>query len=242
MAVNLINLLQNQFSPDVIGNVASFLGESPAKTQAALGHAVPAILGAMAQKTETPDGAADLFGIMQRGGFDGSGLGSLLKAGSGASDALKLGAPLVTTLFGARKTGLMDWISSAAGVSRQSSASLLGLAMPVVLGLIGKEATAAGGFNASSIASLLGGQGAFLRNVAPSGLASVLGLTGFDEPARVYKEPARAYSEPSSRSSGACPGIRATERAGVAQVGAAAPDPAAALLGVHLDACTGTRP
>ena len=155
----------------------------------------------LTKSSQTAQGATDLFGMLQRGGFDGAtfrSLGSLLRSGSGVSDALKVGAPLVSSLFGTRQTGLTDWIASAAGIRPQSSASLLGIAMPFVLGLVSREATAAGGFNASSIGKLLGRQGEFLRSVAPPGLATLLGVSDWDEPARAYErgEPARAYSPP----------------------------------------------
>ncbi len=198
MSADLINMLQHEFSDDAIAKIASFVGEGPAKTQKALGFAIPAIVAALSQKSQTSQGAADLLGLLKGGGFDrnafGS-LGSLLKAGSGASDALKVGAPVVSSLFGPRANGLTDWISNAAGVSTRSSASLLGVAAPFVLSAVGREASA-GGFNSSSIAKLLGGQARFLRGVVPAGLATALGLTGWDEPARAYSEPARAYSEP----------------------------------------------
>ncbi len=201
MAVNLIKALENEFSLDAIAKIALFAGETLPNTQTALGHAIPAILGGLAQSAQTTQGATDLFGMLQRGGFDGAtfrGVGSLLKSGSGASDALKVGAPLVSSLFGTRQTGLTDWIASAAGIRPQSSVSLLGIAMPFVLSLLSREATAAGGFNASSIAKLLGEQGAYLRSVAPPGMARVLGLSGWEEPARAYEraEAARAYSPP----------------------------------------------
>jgi OOP family OmpA-OmpF porin len=201
MAVNLIDRLQNDFSSDAIAKIGSFLGETPANTQTGLAHAVPAILATLAQKSQTSEGAADVFSMLQRGGFDGTTFGSVsntLKSGSGATDALKIGAPLISTLFGARASGLMDWIASSAGIRAPSATSLLGIAAPFVLSMLGREATASGGFNASSIAKLLGDQWGFLRSVAPPGLANVLGLSGFGEPAKAYEpaEPARAYSPP----------------------------------------------
>ena len=71
MAVNLFNVLDNEFSDDVIGKIASYLNEQPTKTKAGLANAVPAILCALHQKTATTAGQNDLFGVLQRGGFDG---------------------------------------------------------------------------------------------------------------------------------------------------------------------------
>jgi outer membrane protein OmpA-like peptidoglycan-associated protein len=200
MAVNLINKLRNELTDDTIGRIASSLGETPANTQSAIGYAVPATVGMLAQKAQTTQGAADLFGLMQRGGFNGSeSMGSLLNAGTSTADRVKTGMSLVSSLFGTRQTNLADLMVSRTGVRPQSATSLLALIAPFVLHMVGREASAAGGFNASSIARLLGDQLGFLRNVLPAGLGSMLGLSGFEEPAHAYEAPheaARTYTQP----------------------------------------------
>ena len=80
------------------------------------------------------------------------------------------------SLFGARVGGITDWVSSLSGISRSSSSSLLGLALPLVLGQIGKRVMGSGG-GVSSLMNLLGEQRQFLQD-APAGLASVLGDAG----------------------------------------------------------------
>lgn len=210
MAANLIALLQNEFSDDAISTVGSFLGEAPASTKAALGYTLPAIVSALTRKAQTSEGAADLFGMLQRGGFDRSGAGNalgLLKSASGIPDLVKTGGGLVASLFGARRASLTDWVSGATGLSAQSSASLFSVAVPVVLGVLGRAAASAGGFNASSITKFLGEQRAFLRSVAPPGLDAVLESTAVPEPARASASqpvrmagtPAWAYEQPEDR-------------------------------------------
>jgi len=196
MAVNLITKLRSELTDDTIGRIASSLGETPANTQSAIGYAVPATVGMLAQKAQTTQGAADLFGLMQRGGFNGSeSMGSLLNAGTSTADRVKTGMSLVSSLFGSRQANLSDLMVSRTGIRPQSAASLLALIAPFVLHLVGREASAAGGLNASSVARLLGDQLGFVRNVAPAGLGSMLGLSGFEEPAHeTPREPAKAYT------------------------------------------------
>jgi outer membrane protein OmpA-like peptidoglycan-associated protein len=200
MAVNLINMLQGEFSDDVVGRIASFVGESPANTKSALGNAGPAILGMLAQRSQTPEGAADVFGMLQRGGFDGASVSSFVRPGSGVLvETLKAGSALLPTLFGGRRSSVTDWVASSSGVSTQSAGSLLGVIAPLVLGLVGREAGAAGGFNMSSVTKLLGDQLPFLRNLSLPGLSGLFGPSGVEEAPRAYQaraEPARAYSEP----------------------------------------------
>src|SRR5689334_9370542 len=101
MAVNLINKLRNELTDEVTGRIASLMGESPANTQSAIGYALPATVGVLAQKAQTAQGAADLFGMMQRSGYDGTSdsLGNLLKTGTAASDRIKSGTSLLSSLF-----------------------------------------------------------------------------------------------------------------------------------------------
>ena len=57
MPANLINQLRNEFSDDVIEKLAFYLGETPARTQSALGYAIPGVAGGLFQKAQTPQGA-----------------------------------------------------------------------------------------------------------------------------------------------------------------------------------------
>jgi outer membrane protein OmpA-like peptidoglycan-associated protein len=149
---------------------------------------------------QSPQGTAELLATLKNGGFDGmaGSLASLLRAGTSVSDVMKSGTPLVSTLFGSRQKALTDWISTSAGVRSQSTTSLLALATPMIFNLVGRQAASAGGFNASSLAKVLGDQWGFLRGAAPAGLAAVLGLKSLEEPAYAYtgREPSRAYDEP----------------------------------------------
>jgi outer membrane protein OmpA-like peptidoglycan-associated protein len=187
MPVNLINILRNEFSSDALERIASFVGETPASTQTALGSAIPAVLAGLAQKSQTPRGAEDIFGMLQRGGFSGQTLGTptgMLTSRTDVADAGKVGAPLISSLFGPRESGVANWIASIAAIRPQSAISLLGLIMPFVLNRIGREATNARAFNTEGVARLLGDQLPFLRDALSPGLASVLGLSAMSEPAR----------------------------------------------------------
>ena len=129
MAINLFNVLDNEFSDDVIGKIGAYLNEPPARTKDGLAKAIPAILCALHQKTATTAGQNDLFGMLQRGGFDGrlrDNLGKIASSPGGLADLAKVGGPLLATLFGARQSPLIDWLASAAGLSKSAATSLLG--------------------------------------------------------------------------------------------------------------------
>ncbi len=193
MALNLIDQLKSEFSDSAISSVASFLGDSSEKTRGALGYAIPAVLGGLLQKSQTTQGANDLVGMLTRAGADATsfkGLTSLLSQGGGLADLVKTGAPLLASLFGARQSGVIDAIAGASGLGKQSAGSLLALAAPFISSMVGKEASAAGGFNAASLTRLLSGQAGNIAAVAPAGLSQLLGISSWGEVPRVAAAPA----------------------------------------------------
>lgn len=50
MAPDLLNQISNVFSSDTVNQIASVFGETPARTQSAIGSLVPAILTTLARK------------------------------------------------------------------------------------------------------------------------------------------------------------------------------------------------
>lgn len=182
MEVNLIELVGKEFDGDVVGELSDMLGEPENKVQKAVGGLGPVLVTALANKASSGQGLADLFNMFKSGGFDGSqdlNLGSLVggKGGGGFSDVISDGAPLVVSLLGDRRGGVTEWLASLAGIGPKSAASLLSLAAPVLLNLIGGQAKKSGGFNQATLGQLLGSQGAFLGDKVPDGLASALGIT-----------------------------------------------------------------
>jgi outer membrane protein OmpA-like peptidoglycan-associated protein len=179
VATNLIELLTKEFGGETLGKLAGLLGEPESKVQAAVGGVAPALVAALASKASTGAGLTDLFNLMKSGGFDGSqtkSLGNVLGASGGMTDLLAKGAPLVASLIGGRQSGLVDWLASFAGIGSKSAGSLLGVAAPTLLSLLGGTMSKGGGFSQAILGQLLGGQGAFLKNL-PSGLTSALGIT-----------------------------------------------------------------
>jgi len=175
VATSLVSQLMNEFRGDTLNAVASTLGESAVRTQSALGGALPALMGGIDNKASTVDAAAGLLDLMKRNNLDSAtfaDVSSAIKAPGGINGLINLGRPLLDTLFGGRTGSVTDWVSSLSGINRTSSSSLLGLAMPIVLGAIAKRLKSSG-WSASNLMSLLGEQRSFMGD-APAGLAALL--------------------------------------------------------------------
>lgn len=178
MAVNLLNLVQGQFSGDVVARLASMIGESPAATESAVSSVVPAVLATLAEKASTTQGASDLVSLIQQTGVTDSPAGSLPNLLSGAStpDVGSIGGQLLDGVFGNRLSAVAEWIARTAGINPQSASTLLKMITPFVLSLVAKQAGAGGSLNVGALTSLVGGQSSFLKGAVPAGLAGALGL------------------------------------------------------------------
>jgi OOP family OmpA-OmpF porin len=180
MAIDLVELVKGYLTPDVIQRAASYAGESSAATQKALGGIVPTLVGALTNMGSTNEGAQQLVRMLDAGKYDGSGLKSvtsLFGGGVATQGALGAGKGILESLFGAKVSGVIDFIARMAGVRTDSASSLLALAAPLVLHVLGQQRATIGP-SAGSLASLLGEQRSFLAGLIPAGLGSLLGWTG----------------------------------------------------------------
>ncbi|MEQ1635327.1 MAG: OmpA family protein [Methylococcales bacterium] len=181
MSNNLLELINENITGDVISKLAEFLGESPKNTTSALSNAIPSLLAGLVNKSTDTDGASTIFNLLSQGSHDGSLLNNLVSAfsgGEGTSKLLSTGASLLTSVLGNKADGVTNLIANASGISKTSSSSLLGLVMPMIFGVLGKTVKSQGITSATGLASLLASQGGFLKNFLPAGLTSILGMVG----------------------------------------------------------------
>lgn len=196
MSTNILELLKSEFGDQIVGQLGKFVGEDAAKTKSALGAIFPAVLGALINKGSTSQGASDILGMLAKGGFGDDtlkGLSSAYAGGDATKNFLNIGTSLLRGIFGDKVATVVDWICSTSGVGKNSASSLLGLAVPAVLGFLGKVVKGAN-LNATGLMSLLAGQSGFLKDAAPAGLAGALGLAGLPGAAKAVPPPAPAPS------------------------------------------------
>jgi outer membrane protein OmpA-like peptidoglycan-associated protein len=177
VATNLIAQLTNDLRGDTLRGLASTLGETPARTETALGAAVPAIVAALASKGSTAAGASELLDVIRRTKLDGrqySDTTNALTAANGVSGLMNAGKSALDAVLGGRTASVTDWLTSYAGINRSSAASLLTIALPLVIGRI-TQFMGQSGLTAGSLQNVLADQRAFLQDV-PEGLRATLGV------------------------------------------------------------------
>jgi hypothetical protein len=175
MAANLISVVTQFLTPDMIGKIAASLGLDRSVAQKAIGGAVPALLASLADVASTPNGARQLTNVLAQQSGSLENLKSLI--GGSGPDTLA-GSNLLSGLFGAGAVDTMaQSIGKFAGFDAGSGKSLLGMLGPVVLGALGQHQRSAG-LDAGGLASLLASQKDQIVAAIPSNLADQLSATG----------------------------------------------------------------
>jgi hypothetical protein len=217
MATNLVSLIMQFLTPDMIGRIASALGLDRSNTQTAIGAAVPGLLAALSGVAAQPGGGQKLVdAARQQSGTLGN-FASMI--GTGAKTSLiEKGSQVLSSLLGGRdQTALAGAVGKYAGLGQGASGSLLGMLAPVVMGTIAQE-QGTRSLDAGGIASLLSSQKDNIAAALPGGFGNMLGGTGVldslggaartatvagGEAARAATTAARAVGDTGRRAAGA---------------------------------------
>lgn len=175
---SLLDSVKDYLTPDVMRKIGSAAGETPENTKRAMDNIVPTLLFGAAKVANSPGGENQLMSLINKQTSDGNILNNLagqLSGGSAAQQGLmKSGRDAANALFSGKFDYVIDMLARSLGLKSSSIASLLSIAAPIVLGVLGKERSARG-LGASGLASLLGGERNILSQILPAGLGSVLG-------------------------------------------------------------------
>jgi outer membrane protein OmpA-like peptidoglycan-associated protein len=161
MSLNVIDLIKGQLGPALVSQASSELGESESGISKAIGGLLPAVLGGLANNSDNP-GVLDTITNASSSGI----LGNLL----GGSSNNSIISTLLSSIFGDKLSGLVNTIASYAGISNNSSSSLLNLVTGATVGSIGKYATD-NNLDKSGVSSLLSDQKGIVSTLLPAGLS-----------------------------------------------------------------------
>ena len=175
MSINLLDMLKDQVSGSLAKQASSFLGESEEKVTSGLGSVFPVLLGSVINKSSETSGPGGLMDLI--GGLDMDMLGDIGGLFGGGSSSvnglLNSGGGIVESLLGDKVGGIVGIISKVSGLKSGSSTSLLKMASPFLMGMIGKQIKGKG---LSFLTDLLMGQKDHVQAALPSGMGSLLGF------------------------------------------------------------------
>jgi len=176
---NLIELIGEQFSPDVVSALSGLSGATPTQTQSALGAAIPGLVGALANQGSTPSGAQQIMDLVgsQAGGENLLGnVMSMLGGGSASESLLSSGTGILGSLMAGNTDKIVDVIASVAGIENKTAKSLLRAVAPMAIAFLGKMVKDRN-MDSRSLSNLLAGQTDFVKAAAPQGLIDAMGFT-----------------------------------------------------------------
>jgi len=188
---NLVTLITQFITPEMLGRLASALGVDRGAVQKAVSAGVPGILAALLSTVTKPGGATKIENAIDE-----------QEPGMLAEAARTMGTPqqarvaeqgfgaLSSLLGGSTTSALSNALNRYAGLGDTGSKGMLGLLAPVVMGALGQQQnTMAGG-----ITQLLESQKDNIVRALPSGFASYLSGTGIlDRPAATVTSASRAH-------------------------------------------------
>lgn len=161
MSLNIIDLIKGQLGPALVSQSASQLGESESGISKAISGLLPAVVGGLANNADKPGVLDAITGAASTGV-----LGNLLQGSSNNSTI----STVLSSIFGDKMAGLVNAVSSFAGVSNSTSNSLLNMVTGAALGSIGKYA-ADNNLGADGVKSLLHDQKGVVSALLPAGLS-----------------------------------------------------------------------
>lgn len=179
MAINLMDLVKTAINTSgVADQIGSAVGLEKSKTNSAIEAAIPVLLGGLMKKASTPSGASELSNIFKKQDAEPSildNLGSLVSGGA-SSKLMGMGTSLLPMLLGSSQASIVSVLMKLLGLGDKSVLGLLGSLAPIVMGVVGKQAKSAGGFDPGVLTNLLGSQGSSLNALLPNELKGVMGL------------------------------------------------------------------
>ncbi len=176
---NLLEMAKSYFNNELVSKASSALGESEGGISKAISAAIPSIIGTIADKASSSDGATAVANMATEQHHAGilDSIGGFLHHDT-SSNLLSKSSGMITSLFGngGQSNMLTNLISNFAGVKSSSVGTLLSMAVPTILGLLGRH-TADNNISAGGLGSLLSSQKDAAMKMLPAGF-SLSSLTG----------------------------------------------------------------
>jgi hypothetical protein len=177
MAINLVSLVSQSLTPQLVGGVARALGIDEAVAQKLVAAAVPTILAALATAAAAPGGAQKVSDAVSSS--DPDVLTKLAAATtSGNTRFLNEGSSLLGGLLGGGGlSSLTGALSQYSGAPQPATQSLLGAVTHAVVGTIGQQ-DPSNWSDPSAILSMLNSQKSAISAALPPDLSKLLGASG----------------------------------------------------------------
>jgi hypothetical protein len=155
--MNLLEILQNQLSDDVVSQLSSSIRADKEQTVSAANGVFATLVSALSRNAAKPDAGQALLGALDRD-HDGSILNDVVGLLGGAKSQPKAanGLGILEHILGGKTNNVVQMVSQTSGLDFLKSAELMKLLAPIVMGTLG-QAKKQKGFDLGGLASILSG-------------------------------------------------------------------------------------
>ncbi|MGJ3438323.1 hypothetical protein BSQ98_24865 [Serratia liquefaciens] len=175
---NIIELLKDTLSPQLLSDVASTTGESSEDISTAFGGFFPVLLGSILKKSQAPDALEHIFNLLKfTPGLDTitATSTSLVRSLAENKELANAGEQFLKTALGDKIQNITSLLTNFAGIKGSSASTLISVAAPVVMGVLSKKITE-NGLSSASFLSFLDNHANNIISATPASFGSVLGI------------------------------------------------------------------
>ena len=176
----ILDGLMGMLGPQVVGPVASQLGESTDSVQKGLQTGAAAMLAGLAAKADQPGFLSQIFGLISNPANSSGALSAVtsnlgsLASGVTNSPIAGLGGQFLSSIFGSNMSSVTDMIGRSSGLASGKVGSLMTMAAPLVLGFLGQHVRQ-NNLSAADLGNTLKAEAPSFQRFLPAGLGSLLG-------------------------------------------------------------------
>ena len=177
---SILESLMSALGPQVVGPLASRLGESTDTVQRGLQSGSAAMLGGIAAKADQPGFIGQIFSLITNPANGTGTLSSLASnlgstaTGSVSSTVTDLGSRFLSNIFGSNLSSVTDAVGRTSGLAGSKASTLMTMAAPLVLGFLGQHVRE-NGLSAGDLTNKLKAEAPSLQRFLPAGFGSLLG-------------------------------------------------------------------
>ena len=153
----ILDLLNSDLGKTIVSGVAGQTGQDETKTSGLLTMALPVLMKAMERNASTPEGAEGLMGAIT-GKHNGGILDNLesLFGGDDNEQVTQDGDKILGHVLGNKRGGIEHVLGQKAGMDSGSVDSILKVAAPILMGVVGKQAKQNNVSSSNDLSGLLG--------------------------------------------------------------------------------------
>ncbi len=174
MSGNLLEMVQGHLGEASVSKIGSLLGQSSGTTHAAIGKALPVLLGGLVQKGSTREGSEEisrhLDHVDDRILDDVPGFLS-----SNTTEVMRSGTGMLSGIFGGNLGGTMSSLSPLSGLGEAGTGTLLKVLAPIVLATLARYRRREG-LDAAGLQRFLESQRPIIEKSLPAGFGERFGF------------------------------------------------------------------